>query len=263
MDRLNIAIKAAVSGGNLLKENYGKVAKEKQKESFRDVVTEIDELSESTILQIIEEHYPDDSLLTEESGFHDKNSEGMWIIDALDGTVNYIHGIPLFCVSIAYWKNMHPELGVIYNPLSGDLYYAQRGTGSFLNQDKLNTMLSTIEKNICLMAFSGKAHDPQNRLQEFKLFGELNDFSQGCLRTGSAAVNLGYLAEGKCGFASGKANKLWDIAAGIIIAQEAGMEVNFNIINQEKYLVDYIAGSPPILSQIKNNIDITYLDTEA
>jgi len=261
MNRLTVAINAAVAGGNLLKEHYGKVFKERQKESLRDVVTDIDELSENKILDIIKKEYPDESFLTEESGLHDQDSEGMWIIDALDGTVNYIHGIPMFCVSISYWKNMEPELGVIYNPISEDLYYAQKNLGSFLNQKKINSHLLEINKNLCVMAFSGKAHNPKERSKEFELFGLLNDLSQGCLRTGSAAINLSYLAEGKCGLALGKANKLWDIAAGIVIAQEAGLDVQFKITNKENFLVDYIAGSSEMILELRDNIDISYLDT--
>ena len=260
MNRLKVSINAAVSGGNIIKEDYGKVFKEKQKESLRDVVTEIDELSENIIIKNIKKNFPNESLLTEENGYENKNSEGIWIVDALDGTVNYIHGIPMFCVSISYWKNMSPEIGVIYNPMSGNLYYAQKNKGCFLNQKKISTRLSDVKKNLCMMAFSGKNYSPRHRHKEFELFGRLNDFSQGCLRTGSAALNLSYVAEEKCGLAIGKANKLWDIAAGIVISLEAGANVKFKIIDKEKFLVDYIAGSPIIIDQLINNIDISYLD---
>jgi myo-inositol-1(or 4)-monophosphatase len=260
MNKLKVAITAAVSGGNLLKEHYGKVFKEKQKESLRDIVTEIDELSENTIVNILQTDFPNETFLTEESGLHNKKSKGMWIVDALDGTVNYIHGIPMFCVSISYWRDMIPEIGVVFNPISGDLYYAQNELGAFLNQQKIKTSPNDISKNLCAMAFSGKAHNPQERFKEFELFGQLNDFSQGCLRTGSAAINLSYLAQGKFGLAVGKANKLWDIAAGIIIAKEAGIKVKYKITDKENFLVDYIAGSESIINDIQNNIDISYID---
>ncbi len=260
MDKLKVAITAAVSGGNLLKDNYGKIFKEKQKESLRDIVTEIDELSENKIVKIIHKEYPNESFLTEETGLDDKKSSGMWIIDALDGTVNYIHGIPMFCVSISYWKNMSPQIGVVYNPISGELFFAQKGSGAFLNQEKIHANPNDISKNLCSMAFSGKAHNKKERFKEFELFGQLNDLSQGCLRTGSAAINLSYLAQGKFGLSVGKANKLWDIAAGIVIALEAGIDVQYKIIDKKNFLVDYIASSASIIEDVSSNIDISYLN---
>ena len=109
------------------------------------------------------------------------------------------------------------------------------------------------------MAFSGKAYTPKQRKKEFEIFGQLNDASQGCLRTGSAAINLAYLAEGRFSLAIGKANKLWDIAAGIIIAEESGYKVSYRIVDKEKNLVDYLASSPLVESELKDLIYLSYL----
>ena len=260
MTRLEIAIKAAVAAGDLLMDNYGKIYETKNKESLRDVVSEIDKLSENSVVSIISEFDPGSTILTEESGMiGDKNDE-MWIVDALDGTVNYIHNVPLFCVSISYWANDEPLIGVIYNPYAKEVYYAEKGSGSFLNQKRLKIVKSSLNQGISSMAFSGKAYNPTMRSTEFKIFGELNDISQGCLRTGSAAMNLAYIASGKFSLALGKANKLWDVAAGMIIAKEAGANLTYNVTDKDKFLVDYICSSSTTKKSLEKDIDISYLD---
>ena len=108
MNRLEIAINSAVEAGNLLTQHYGKVSKLKQKESLRDVVTEIDILSEDTILSIINKNDPNFGVLTEERGFFGTEKDDYWVIDALDGTVNYIHQVPLFSVSVAFITDGEP-----------------------------------------------------------------------------------------------------------------------------------------------------------
>ena len=96
-------------------------------------------------------------------------------------------------------------------------------------------LIDRLDSGISSMAFSGKAYNPDMRHEEFKIFGDLNDVSQGCLRTGSAAMNLAYVASGKFKLALGKANKLWDVAAGLLIAKEAGADLNYNITDKENF----------------------------
>lgn len=260
MTRLEIAIKAAVDAGELLMNNYGKIYETKNKESLRDVVSEVDRLSESKVISLIQKFDSSDCILTEESGMIGDESSKMWIVDALDGTVNYIHNIPFFCVSISYWVNGFPQIGVIYNPYAKEIYYAEKDKGCFLNQKRLVSTKSDISMGISSMAFSGKAYNPSKRSCEFKIFGELNDISQGCLRTGSAAMNLAYIANGKFSLALGKANKLWDVAAGMLIAKEAGANLDFCITSKDNYLVDYICSASISKNELKQKIDISYLD---
>lgn len=258
-DRLKTAISLAVKSGKLLKDNYGNLFRENQKESPRDVVSEIDIISEKMIINSLKELYPNDSILSEELGYFHKNENSIWIIDALDGTVNYLNNIPMFCVSIAYWKENKPLIGVIYNPISTELYYAADGLGSFLNQKKISFSSKPFNQSLSAMSFSGKAFSVENRKKEFKIFGEVNDITRGCLRTGSAGLNLCYLSDSKLGLCIGKANKLWDIAAGIVIALQAGVTVNFSIIDDKRYLVDFVAGSNQSIIELKANIDLNYL----
>lgn len=260
MTRLEIAIKAAVDAGDLLMDNYGKIHETKNKESLRDVVSEVDKLSEDKVVSLLKEFDPNSCILTEESGMIGDESPKMWIVDALDGTVNYIHNVPLFCVSISYWVDGDPQIGVIYNPYEKEVYYAEKDKGAFLNQRKLNVIKINIDMGISSMAFSGRAYNPSKRACEFQIFGDLNDISQGCLRTGSAAMNLAYIASGKFSLAIGKANKLWDVAAGMLIAKEAGANLDYNITDKDNSLVDYVCSSSISMHDLKEKININYLD---
>jgi myo-inositol-1(or 4)-monophosphatase len=260
MNRLETAINAAVAAGELLMEHYGKVYKTKNKESLRDVVSDIDRLAESTVLSILEEADPGCTILTEEEGVIGPGGSSLWIVDALDGTVNYIHQIPFFCVSIAYWVDDRPSVGVIYNPFMRELYFAEKGAGCFVNQTRLRLGDSELCHNLTAMAFSGKAHNPSTRHKEFEVYGQLNDVSQGCLRTGSAAMNLGYVAHGKLCLAIGKANKLWDVAAGLLIAEESGAVVSYTITDKERLLVDYVAGTPLSHEKVFKEIELSGFD---
>ena len=131
---LEIAIGAVVGGGDILLQNYGKLIKSTSKESLRDVVTEIDILSEQEILRIILSSDNKHGILTEEQGEIGSIDGSYWIVDALDGTINYIHQFPLFSVSVAFIKNEQPIVGAVYNPLTKDLYYGLENVGCFKNQ---------------------------------------------------------------------------------------------------------------------------------
>jgi myo-inositol-1(or 4)-monophosphatase len=260
LKRLEVAISAAVSAGDALMEHYGRVQKTENKESLRDVVCEIDGIAEQAVLSILQKLDADCTVLTEESGLVGNKSDAYWIVDALDGTVNYIHKIPFFCVSICYWINKKPVIGVIYNPYFGELFYSEKGKGCFINQKKLHLEDIKLNASLTAMAFSGKAYNLSKREDEFRIFGSLNDYSQGCLRTGSAAMNLGYLSNGKFSLVLGKANKLWDVAAGLLIAEESGARVNYKITDQEKKLVDYIAACPSSYHDAISEIDLSYFN---
>ena len=107
------------------------------------------------------------------------------------------------------------------------------------------------------MAFSGKSHDPVKRSEEFKIFGEINDSSRGCLRTGSAALNLAFLSEGSFGGCWGKANKYWDIAAGLLIAELAGNTLKSKLISKEKQLYNYLICKKSVLNELSSKLNST------
>ena len=258
---LEIAITAAVGGGDILLQNYGKIIKSSKKESLRDVVTEIDLLSEQEIVKIIISSEDKYGFLTEEQDEIGRLDNSYWIVDALDGTINYIHQIPLFSVSVAFIKNEQPVVGAVYNPLAEDIYYGLESIGCFKNQKKLSIMDSPLSSSLTAAAFSGEAYDKKNRSSEFELFGRINDLSQGCLRTGSASMNLAYVSAGNLGACWGRANKFWDIAAGLLFARLSGAVVKFHVVNDTKHLVNYLAATPKCWNELEPLIsDVFQLD---
>ena len=252
---LEIAIGAVVGGGDILLQNYGKLIKSSSKESLRDVVTEIDILSEQEILRIILSSDNKHGILTEEQGEIGSIDGSYWIVDALDGTINYIHQFPLFSVSVAFIKNEQPIVGAVYNPLTKDLYYGLENIGCFKNQKKLSIKDSPLSSSLTAVAFSGEAYDKKNRLREFELFGRINDLSQGCLRTGTAAMNLAYVSSGTLGACWGKANKYWDIAAGLLFARLSGAIVKYFVVDEKKQLVNYLAATPKCWTELETIIN--------
>jgi myo-inositol-1(or 4)-monophosphatase len=243
--RLEVAMSAAVEAGKLLIDRYHDNLSVVRKESLRDVVSEADKLAEQRIVEIVRERTGGEAMVTEESGDLDgSETDGFWVVDALDGTVNYVNRIPFFAVSIAFIEKGEPTMGVIYNPMQSDLYYGADGLGVFKNQAPLVNQDSPPEESLFAAAFSGKSHDPAARPDEFLLFGEVNDATRGCLRTGSAAMNLALVAEGRLGGCWGKANKLWDVAAGLVLARLAGARVTTAELDPERHLISYLASAP-------------------
>lgn len=237
---LETAIKAAMAAGNVLKENYKETILSNTKESNRDVVTEVDKIAESSALEILRSFDSSISIISEEHGDIAGSSNLNWVVDALDGTVNYLHQVPFFSVSIALMQGTNPLIGVIYSPLFDDIYYGAENIGVFKNQKAIKVHDKSLADSLFTVSFSGKNYDPQRRNEEFILFAEVNDSTRGCLRTGSAALNLAYLAEGKFGGCWGKANKLWDISAGLAIAKLAGAQIFTQEVDSKKHLANYI-----------------------
>ena len=252
---LETALKAAVSAGNLIEERHKDILNVSKKESLRDIVTHVDKLAENQIIDILKDYDKNIPILTEESGLiQGKTEKTYWIVDALDGTVNYVNHIPFYAVSIALFDKNKITVGVIFNPYSNELYYGSDGLGVFKNQKPMKIIDRVPEECLFSMAFSGKNYEATKRVDEFLLFGKINDSSRGCLRTGSAAMNLAYLAEGKFGGCLGKANKIWDVAAGLLLAKLAGSNVQFKEVDKEKNLVNYIATIPKAWNLISSNI---------
>jgi myo-inositol-1(or 4)-monophosphatase len=240
---LQAAIKASAKAGKILIDQYQRNdVLATSKESNRDVYTSTDQEAELVIIEILKEQDPNIPILCEERGLlKTQNSDYLWVVDALDGTVNYIHQIPFFSVSIALLKNNEPVVGAIYAPLFNDLYYAARGVGAFKNQARLLTRDTPPTESLFAASFSGKNYIPAERGDEFSVFGEINDHTRGCLRTGSASLNLAYLAEGKINGCWGKANKKWDISAGLLIASEAGATIKTRVSPVSEQFSSFIA----------------------
>jgi myo-inositol-1(or 4)-monophosphatase len=240
---LEVAIKAATNAGQILIDQYQcSDILATSKESNRDIFTSTDQEAELSIIDTLKNFNPSTPILCEERGLlSNQTSDFLWVVDALDGTVNYIHQIPFFSVSIALLRKNEPVVGVIYAPLFNDLYYAARGIGAFKNQARLLTNDIPPNDSLFAASFSGKNYLPNERADEFITFGEINDQTRGCLRTGSASLNLAYLAEGKINGCWGKANKKWDISAGLLIAAEAGAIIKTKTSQISDHFSSFIA----------------------
>lgn len=238
---MEVAIEAAIGAGEILQKYFGDSLAIKSKDSLRDIVTQADYTAEDQAIAVVQNHFPNVYIVSEERGETGIiNPNEYWLIDALDGTVNFVHNIPFFAVSVAFIKNAETQSACIYVPMMQDLYYAGRGIGAYKNKEKLSCKDVTVEQSLFATSFSGKSFDPSLREQEFLTFGRINDLSCGCLRTGSAALNLVFLSEGKFNGCWGKANKHWDIAAGLLIAEEAGLRVYARKTQRDSQRINYI-----------------------
>ena len=219
-----VAIKAGLEAGRILLENQAKKKKIEYKGEI-NLVTEVDYLSERAILRMINKHFPEHSILTEESKGKDRNSTYLWIIDPLDGTTNYAHNFPVYCVSIGLQKDEEIILGMVYNPILGELFLAEKGRGAFLNGKRI--FVSKIEKLSQSLLATGFPYDirtsQENNLIYFNRFALK---AQAIRRAGSAALDLCYLAMGRFdGFWELKLSP-WDTVAGILMIFEAGGKIS-------------------------------------
>lgn len=220
---LNIAIDAAKEAGKYLKQNLGKVRNIQQKEgSEKNLVTEIDKGSEAIIIDIIKKHFPNHDILAEESGTkYKKTSDYRWVIDPLDGTTNYTHGFPVFCVSIGIEHKGELFAGVIYDPNFDELFTAERGKGAYLNGKRISVSKNdALKKSLLVTGFPYNiTENPNNAVEHFVKFLMK---AQAVRRMGSAAIDLAYVAAGRYeGFWEVALNP-WDMAAGALLVLEAG-----------------------------------------
>ena len=199
-----------------------------------DLVTEVDHQSEEFLLGEIQEKFPDHHIFSEESGIIQGNDEHIWYVDPVDGTVNYAHHIPIFCVSIGYAFRGALTLGAVYEPMRDEMFLAERGKGASLNGRTLRvSSVTELQRSLLVTGFPYNAWDtPQDNFDNFVKFGKL---SQGVRRLGSAALDLCYVAAGRFeGFWEMALNP-WDVAAGGLIAEEAGARVT-NVTGDPDYL---------------------------
>lgn len=217
-----------------------------------DLVTEIDHASEDFLLAELRRSFPGHSILTEESGQLDGASEHLWIIDPLDGTVNYAHGVPTFCVSIAYAHQGQVLLGAIYDPLRNELFTAERGQGAWLNGSRRLHVSQAAELQRSLLV-TGFPYDSWNAKRDnFVYFVKLAKLTQGVRRLGSAALDLCYVAAGRFDGYWELSLKPWDVAAGGLIAAEAGALVS-NVEGGSDYLQppqSVLAATPALHPQL-------------
>ncbi len=209
----------ARQAGQILRDNYEKDLQVEYK-GVIDLVTHVDHLSEDFLLGEIARQFPDHQVMSEESGGADYG-EHQWYIDPLDGTVNYAHGVPLFCVSIAYARRGQLVLGAIYDPMRDELFLGERGQGAWCNGRRLQVSQATsLEKSLLVTGFPYDTwYAKRNNFDYFVKFARM---TQGVRRLGSAAIDLCYVAAGRFDGYWELSLKPWDVAAGGLIALEAG-----------------------------------------
>ena len=219
--RLDLAIDLARRAGDLLRSGLGRAAVEHK--SPLELVTEFDRTSERLIVDGVTAAFPEDGILAEE-GSRREGHVWRWIIDPLDGTTNFAHGLPHFAVSIAGERRGILEFGVVYDPMRSELFRAWRGQGAFLNDSRLQvSAAATLADSLLVTGFPYDLNEnPESNLD---LFAHLVLRSRGVRRLGAAALDLAYVAAGRFDAYWELRLAPWDIAAGIVLVREAGGKV--------------------------------------
>lgn len=217
---LTTAIEAARAAGAIIMDSYLSTHSVRQKGAI-DLVTEVDLASEKAIREIFSRRTPDVPILGEEQGGDLEDGEGLWIVDPLDGTTNYAHKYPMFCVSIAYSEKGQTRLGVVFDPFKNELFQAETGGGARLNGEAIE--VSRVDALIDSLLATGfpydRATNPKNNLD---VFAKLTLATRGVRRSGSAALDLAYVAAGRLDGFWEPGLKPWDTAAGALLVKEAG-----------------------------------------
>ena len=223
---LEIATEAALSGGAVLRSYWGNLSAVEEKGRSGDLVTDADRASEAVILEVIQRHFPDHSVLAEESGqLGEIKGKYLWAIDPLDGTTNYAHQYPVYAVSIALLIDGTPEVGVIYDPDRDELFRAARGLGATCNRRPI-AVSSTANLDQSLLV-TGFAYDRRStRDNNYAEFCYLTHLTQGVRRGGSAALDLAAVASGRVDGYWERGLSPWDMAAGMILVEEAGGKIS-------------------------------------
>ena len=250
---LNVAIKAARAAGAIINRAALDVeAVRVSQKQLNDFVTEVDVASEKAIIETLLTAYPDHGILAEESGreYGSKTSEYVWIIDPLDGTTNFIHGFPVYCVSIALSVRGKIEQAVIYDPSRNDLFTATKGRGAFLNERRIRVSKRT-RMGECLIS-TGFPFRPGDNFQNYlALMGDVMQRCAGLRRPGAAALDLAYVAAGFTDAFFETGLSIWDVAAGSLLVTEAGGLVG-NFTGEADFLEqrECLAGNPRIYGQM-------------
>ncbi|WP_372682295.1 inositol monophosphatase family protein [Desulfosarcina sp.] len=234
MERIKrVGIAAACSGGKVLQEHFGKLRSVRKKGAI-DLVSEADIRSEAAIIDTIAEAFPDHAILAEESGTH-AGSGGRWIIDPLDGTTNFTHNLPLFCVSIAFAVDDRVLAGFVLAPLLGELFVGVKDQGAQLNGRPI--FVSNTPELADSLLVTGFPYDHQTIFEPLiRRFGRCLAATQGVRRLGSAALDLCYVASGRFDGFWEQHLKAWDTAAGFLVATEAGARTT--VFSGAPYAVD-------------------------
>lgn len=252
---LGTAFRAAILSGDFIRKNAGSISKDDINiKQASDFVTHIDRESEQIIINVIKKNFPDHRFFTEESIKDEDTGDYRWIIDPLDGTTNYIHSYPVFSVSIALEYHGEIILGIVYDPIRDEIFSAERGKGAFLNGTPFKiSSIDNLGSSIIATGFPFRNKEIiDDYLRLFKnLFYRVSDIRRG----GSAALDLAYLACGRCeGFFELGLNP-WDVAAGSILIEEAGGIIS-DFAGESNHIStgNIVAGNPALHGEILKEV---------
>ena len=238
---LNIMIKASEKASKILIRDFGEIEKlQVSKKGPADFVTNSDLKTEKIIIEELKKAKPNYSILSEENGFeNNKDKNNTWIIDPIDGTVNFLHGIPHFAISIALKSNDEIISGVIFDPIKNEIFYAEKNNGAFFNNHRIRVSKKN-EINDCLFVTGGKL---------------MNELELPYRKSGCAALDLAYVAAGRYDGYFQKDLNLWDIAAGIILVKEAGgmlNEIDLSVNKNIKVIASSVDINSKLLEKLSN-----------
>jgi len=250
---LNVAIKAARAAGAIINRAALDVESVRiSQKQINDFVTEVDHASEAAIIETLLTAYPGHGILAEESGSEHgaKDSDYVWIIDPLDGTTNFIHGFPVYCVSIALAFKGKIEQAVVYDPSRNDLFTATKGRGAFLNERRIRASKRTQLKQ-CLIATGFPFRPGDNFKNYLAMMGDVMQRTAGLRRPGAAALDLAYVAAGYTDAFFETGLSPWDVAAGSLLVTEAGGLIG-NFTGEADFMDqrECLAGTPRIYGQM-------------
>lgn len=229
---IEVAFEAARAAGGILRDGFGGDQAVRYKGEV-DLVTEVDERSEKVIKEILLGAFPSHGVLAEEGGSLAGEDDARWIVDPLDGTVNYAHGLPIFAVSIALERAGEVVLGVVYDPIREEMYTAERGGGATLNGRPVR--VSDTDELIRALIVTGFPYDREKLPEALEVFGRFSRLTRGMRRLGSTALDICYVASGRLDGYYERGIWAWDVAAAGLILEEAGGRVT-----------DYKGGRPDL-----------------
>lgn len=219
-----VLTEAVDEAAKIIMSYFGKEFEIGRKKFYNDLVTEVDKKSEAKITEVIHKHFPEHNVLGEEEGDRNKKSDYVWIVDPIDGTINFAHALPIFCISVALEIKGKVTLGMVYNPVSKERFFAEAGMGAYLNDKKICvSQTESLKDGFLVTGFAYSAHEGKDHsLEHFTNFVKMG---LPVRRLGSAAIDICYVA---CGIfdAFWELNlNAWDIAAGYLILVEAGGKI--------------------------------------
>ena len=226
--QINLITKACLKASRSLIRDFGEIENlQVATKAPGDFVTSADKRTEKILINELQKAYPDYGIVTEESGVINKdNNKNRWIIDPIDGTMNFLNGIPQFAISIAYEENNEILCGIILNPITNEMFFAEKGNGAYLNNSRIRVSKKKKVKD-SLLVTGGPKQTSNIKKQIFSEYIEISNKSSSVRKFGSAALDMAYVACGRFDGYWQREINLWDVAAGIVIVKEAGGFVDF------------------------------------